>query len=149
MSWTLYATHDDPDLTGIKLMMDAIGRAEKKNIIMFCAAQDNGFQAHRDPYPAKSCNPKTMKRIGSAGLHGERSGYVHPKEVDYLFPGEVAMSSENICTGSSASTALASGLAGLILWCCAFKKSDAALGDIQKLRRRSKTLFRGLRHWNR
>jgi hypothetical protein len=88
---------------------------------MFCASQDGGFQAHREPYPAKKCNSKTMKRIGSAGLHGERSAYVDPAEVDYLFPGEIAMSRKKICSGSSASTALAAGLAGLILWCCALE----------------------------
>jgi hypothetical protein len=129
MSWTLYPTSDDPKGKDIKLMMDAIERAAKKNIIMFCASQDSGFQAHRDPYPAKECNSKTMKRIGSAGLHGERSGYVNPKEVDYLFPGEIAMSSEKICTGSSASTALAAGLAGLILWCCALQEKRRIINE--------------------
>jgi hypothetical protein len=132
MSWTLYPTSNDPKSDGIKLMMDAIERAAKKNIIMFCASQDSGFQAHRDPYPAKECNSKTMKRIGSAGLHGERSGYVNPKEVDYLFPGEIAMSREKICTGSSASTALAAGLAGLLLWCCALQEKRRIMNEKPK-----------------
>jgi hypothetical protein len=132
MSWTLYPTPDDPNNVGIDSMMDAIERAGKKNIIMFCASQDSGFQPHREPYPAKRCDPRTMKRIGSAGLHGERSSYVNPDEVDYLFPGEIAMSSENICTGSSASTALAAGLAGLILWCCVLQEKCRIMSETPK-----------------
>ncbi|KAJ8127354.1 hypothetical protein O1611_g6283 [Lasiodiplodia mahajangana] len=120
MSWTIYNSRgrNDDDVTRL---MDALRRAEDANIIMFCACQDSGYSGHREPYPATSCNSKTMKRIGSAGAYGERSEYVNPKEVDYLFPGEVAMSQEKVCSGSSAATALAAGLAGLILWCCALQ----------------------------
>lgn len=118
MSWTVYPTMgaNDPGLTK---MTEALKRAENKNIIMFCASQDSEYVGHRDPYPATNCNSKALKRIGSAGIYGERSEYVKPKDIDYLFPGEIAMSPDKVCSGSSAATALAAGLAGLILWCCA------------------------------
>lgn len=42
------------------------------------------------------------------------------------------MSSEKICTGSSASTALAAGLAGLILWCCALQEKRRIISERPK-----------------
>ena len=120
MSWTIYQSKDSND-DGLSKMKDAMEKAEKRNIIMFCASQDSGFSGHRKPYPATN-RTSGVKRIGSAGVYGERSEYVNPEEVDYLFPGEVAMSDEQVCSGSSAATALAAGLAGLILWCCALQE---------------------------
>jgi hypothetical protein len=135
MSWTIYKSSDDPADEGIKSMQTAVKNAEAKNIIMFCASQDSGWAGYRKPYPATERNTDTLKRVGSAGIHGGRSDYVNPKEVDYLFPGEVAMAgramSANI-SGSSAATALAAGLAGLIMWCCALKEKQRPAEKVMK-----------------
>lgn len=128
MSWNLYKS-DDPSDKGIADMQAAIQEAGNEKILMFCATQDSGHTAHRDPYPATGCDATKLKRIGSAGIHGVRADYVHPNDVDYLFPGEIAMSAKNIVTGSSAATSLAAGLAGLILWCCALQERRRHLND--------------------
>lgn len=70
---------------------------------------------NKKPYPT-SCCTKKVKRIGSTRLFGDRSEAVNPESIDYLFPGEKDTALGNEC-GSSAATALASGLAALILWC--------------------------------
>jgi hypothetical protein len=137
MSWTIYQS-PDPNDDGLSKMKEAMTKAEKKNILMFCASQDSGFSGHRKPYPATNRNPMTVKRIGSAGIYGERSEYVNPDEVEYLFPGEVAMSEKQVCSGSSAATALAAGLAGLILWCCALQEKRRAL-EAERLKAAAKS----------
>lgn len=131
MSWTIYhhetAETNDKGLSDMKAAME---EAAKRNILMFCAAQDSGYSSYRKPYPATECDPRAVKRVGSAGIYGERCEYVHPTEVDYLLPGEIALSSDSKISGSSAATALASGLAGLILWCFALheREMEAANG---------------------
>lgn len=123
MSWTIYKNEaGNGNDEGLEAMKRAMERAAKHNILMFCASQDAGRSAHQRSYPASERDPRTVKRVGSATVYGERSEYVDPGEVDYLFPGEVAMSDEKVCSGSSAATALASGLAGLILWCCSLQR---------------------------
>ncbi|KAF3904384.1 hypothetical protein ABW21_db0201646 [Orbilia brochopaga] len=125
MSWTIYQSADNKD--GIGELEQAIREAgmeaegangERYNTLMFCASEDSGFTSFREPYPATRCDTRIIKRVGSAGVYGERSEYVDPKTIDYLFPGEI-VSSRDVCSGSSASTALAAGLSALVLWCAA------------------------------
>lgn len=83
--------------------------------LLYCACEDQGRTGNEEkPYPASS-NTKSIKRIGSARLYGNKSEFVNSKDVDYLFPGE--SSGKEGRSGSSAATALASGLAALVLWC--------------------------------
>ncbi len=124
MSWTIYQTQSGGDDDGLLKLKKAIEHAGSKNIIMFCASEDSGYSSYRKPYPATGCDLRFMKRVGSAGVYGERSDYVNPDQVDYLFPGEIATQHQG-CSGSSAATALAAGLAGLILWCSALQSSAA------------------------
>jgi hypothetical protein len=99
-----------------KNLNECIEKAAGKDILLYCAGEDMGqFGGNKKPYPA-SCQTKAVKRIGSARDYGDRSEAVNPGTIDYLFPGEMdtALGSGG---GSSAATALASGLAALILWC--------------------------------
>lgn len=112
MSWTMYETSENKkDLDELaKTINDAAGQG----IILFCAGEDRGqLEGNKKPYPAAS-DTKRIKRIGSAGEYGEKSDFVNEANVDYLFPGEIATEQDQ---GSSAATALASGLAAMILWC--------------------------------
>lgn len=131
MSWTMYKAGDNND--GINKLVDTIKNAGKKikgkdsdtrNTLMFCASEDSSHSSYRQPYPATDYNDKIIKRVGSAGIYGERANYVDPEAIDYLFPGEI-VSSRKLCSGSSTSTALAAGLSALILWCAALQKAEA------------------------
>ncbi|KAK6355547.1 hypothetical protein TWF696_004646 [Orbilia brochopaga] len=131
MSWTIYQLTDNKK--GIGELKDAIQYAGKEmkgangeicNTLMFCASEDSGFTAYRQPYPATDCDTNVIKRVGAAGIYGERSEYVNPNKIDYLFPGEI-VSTRDVCSGSSASTALAAGLSALILWCAALQSAKA------------------------
>lgn len=146
MSWTIYQTREQGDnASGITKLKDAIEYAGRKNVIMFCASEDRGFSSSEQPYPATDCNPNILKCVGAAGTYGERSQYVNPNHIDYLFPGEIAVAyklstGESRVSGSSAATALAAGLAGLILWCDAL--SAMKPGNSQSLSGSGKPLVR-------
>ncbi|KAL2265880.1 hypothetical protein VTJ83DRAFT_6980 [Remersonia thermophila] len=145
MSWTLYASQLGDNNDGLSRLKKAIERAGERDIIMFCASEDIGFinNPYKRPYPATDCDLRIMKRVGSAGAYGERSDYVNPKEVDYLFPGEIAMSQKEICSGSSAATALAAGLTALILWCAALQTSPATLTKARLANTKTKLVTTG------
>jgi hypothetical protein len=67
----------------------------------------------------------------------------NPAAIDYLFPGEIAMPEGTDITGSAAATALAAGLAGLILWCGAFlnMQANSAKGRAANAEIKSPTAF--------
>jgi len=96
----------------------AIQEAKQKNILMFASASDQGeADRNKDIYPA-SCD--SVITIGSGASDGDPATGVRLDQVDYLIPGEeikVTDDHENTISGSSVSTALASGLAALILHC--------------------------------
>jgi hypothetical protein len=123
MSWTINEGVENE--RAIKELDDALEKAANKGIIMFCATRDLGHDATKDDkvYPRAS-NSKGIKSVGAALPSGDRWEYVK-EQVDYLFPGvdifpstsssgEEQKKNEN---GSSLATALAAGLAALILLC--------------------------------
>jgi hypothetical protein len=106
---------------------EAIKRALDENILIFCAAGDAGnFSDEEYPY---EFDRGRIIRIGAAtddGRPWERSG--NADNLDFIFPGcavvsrnarlEVAVPSNfEEKTGSSVATALAAGMAALILCC--------------------------------
>ncbi|KAI1460617.1 hypothetical protein F4805DRAFT_416485 [Annulohypoxylon moriforme] len=122
MSWTIERT--DGNKEAIDDLGAAISLASSRNILMFCAATDQG--AYKDKtYPAASDTKKIFK-IGAAKASGMAMNSVDQSLVDFIFPGHKVMmeryddpnvKSHQPRTGSSVATAFASALAAVILYC--------------------------------
>jgi hypothetical protein len=127
MSWTI----EPPDDPAIKQAFDqAIYKAHEKGSLMFCAASDQGrFQDVTYPHAS---NPNYMFRIGAATAAGAPADFVTADgSVDFVLPGhEVNFTGwywnlvehtyrpkMEVYDGSSVSTALAAGLAALVMEC--------------------------------
>jgi hypothetical protein len=128
MSWTIKPPED------VKIrdeFEDAVREAEKKGILMFCSASDQGkFPDASYPY---SASIQHIFRIGAGDAMGVTSHFVDDAKVDFIFPGEDVtidtMLSDDVqdqasqsfkamaYTGSSVATALAAGLAALVFEC--------------------------------
>lgn len=149
MSWSLIKKKEnESQMKQIEKLGDKItlaGNAENK-IIMFCSASDDGvYGVHKNLYPGNS-GTKAIKTIGSSDEHGKPSKFVdESSKLDYLFPGEGI---DELQHGSSAATALAAGLAALILWCYA---KESPQGWEKKARgwENMESIFRGMRTDNR
>ncbi len=120
MSWSLKIPDDDER----KLFNKAINRAIAKNVIMFCAASDQG-NIGDETYPYAS-NKGYIFRIGAATSMGTTASYTgNPKDIEFLFPGHDVLLKDDspdkhlgdVQRGSSIATALAAGLAGVVLEC--------------------------------
>jgi hypothetical protein len=123
MSWTIERTERNKG--DIDELERAIELAASKDILMFCAATDQG--AYRDrTYPAASGTKKIFK-IGAAEASGAAYKWVGDQSaVDFIMPGHQVVlerhDDRNVTkftplTGSSVATALASGLAAIVLYC--------------------------------
>lgn len=122
MSWTIpIPEENDP---GRKLFVDAVHKACKQNVLMFCSSSDGGGFENIEDYPSAAKRDQ-MFRIGAAHDHG--SAFEHTdKGVDFIFPGvQVNTNATSPATGSSIATALAAGLAATIIYC--FKISVLAV----------------------
>ncbi|KAF4546015.1 uncharacterized protein LTHEOB_4667 [Lasiodiplodia theobromae] len=123
MSWTIEKTVDnEPD---IKKLETALDEAAKKNILLFCSANDQGTDAD-ESHP--SANPGRFK-IGAATAWGTAWRWTRASHVDFIFPGDkvikerpgnVPVEKCSLVSGSSVATALAAGLAALVLYCVQF-----------------------------
>lgn len=126
MSWTITppTNETDEELEDLKELESAIMEASKANILMFCSASDEGAKQD-DTYPSKALSGKIFK-IGGADANGglyDRVGDI--TAVNFILPGQLVASEELSDTalkvqywnGSSIATALAAGLAALILYC--------------------------------
>ncbi|RSL79987.1 hypothetical protein CEP51_006902 [Fusarium floridanum] len=137
MSWTIQTAA--PNSPEIEELRAAISSASQQNIIMFCSASDQGSHNTEASFPG---NWNLCLRVGGATFTGEKLMWVEDS-VDFWFPGHSAplRSSDAKSTvsesGSSVATAMASGLAGVLIYCArllggsheeSFKKQD----DIQK-----------------
>ncbi|KAG5797986.1 hypothetical protein H9Q69_002991 [Fusarium xylarioides] len=124
MSWTIKPENQNQD--DITALRTQIHRAGTAGISLFCSSDDIGSHATVSTLlPAPN---EFLRRVGSCDGNGLISDFVTAShDVHYLFPGEKLpimhhylkgkSSREAGDQGSSASTALASGLAALILWC--------------------------------
>lgn len=131
MSWTVkkakVGTFDNGN--GILSLETEIQGAAKRDILMFCAVQDGAHYEADEVYPSQSDTRKLLI-VGSADENGERSTFVNKNSADHLFPGEVSLPSilnEND-KGSSVATAVAAGMAAMILWCAEFHSLGARQG---------------------
>lgn len=114
MSWTIEITEKNE--TQIEVFEAQVRRAASRDIIMFCSGRVEAWnESSKSSYPAGS-DTKKVYRVGSSDPYGNMSTWVNAGNVDYLLPGEALFPGDKL-RGSSASTALASGLAALITWC--------------------------------
>jgi hypothetical protein len=144
MSWTIDPPKDDRERQDLE---NAVVEAANANILMFCSARDKG--AHNAPtYPSKATTK--IFTIGAANSSGASVDYVgSASELSYTFPGDkVEVDSgpgrrtpPEIVGGSSVATALAAGLAALILYCIQVRiflardsEKQKALEDYRKVK---------------
>ena len=122
MSWSIERT--DENKFDIVALESAVRDAANNRILMFCAASDGGAVSDRS-FPAKSVNELLFK-IGAATEEGSKWKWVgDANHVNFIFPGyrvvqeryEAFLKNCKFLTGSSVATAIAAGLAALILDC--------------------------------
>lgn len=118
----------------------AVAAASSKGILMFCSTGDQGKCANDYIYPA--CLPNVFK-IGAAKPSGNDWDWT--EDSHFTFPGEdlkveipsyIGSGEDSRASGSFLATALASGLAALILYCI-----DATDNDQLRKRARSYILM--------
>ncbi|KAL8875188.1 MAG: hypothetical protein Q9198_006414 [Flavoplaca austrocitrina] len=124
MSWTIErTTYNGSDISELE---SAIEAAANERILMFCAPSDQGI-AHDSSFPAACSSSKRLFKIGAAQASGAVWKMVgDPADVDFIFPGHNVVKERpndapvekcKTLTGSSVATAIAAGLAGLVLHC--------------------------------
>lgn len=116
MSWNVQKSPTDED---IKALRSAVTKAGDQNILMFSAASDTqAISSSKEPYHPGSF--PAVIAIGAADWDRNKKSYVG-SDAKFLFPGDyILYGSDNTVKkegGNSAATALASGLAALILFC--------------------------------
>lgn len=127
MSWTVKKEPGGPtdDLE------KAIQEARDAKILMFCSASDDLQSGGLDVLPYAAA-PDHIFRIGAADALGQRDGHSEDKKrIDYFFPGNQVAEAWNPKSaktvayhdGSSVATALAAGLAALIIHCTMMVRS--------------------------
>ncbi|KAH6851063.1 hypothetical protein B0I37DRAFT_373102 [Chaetomium sp. MPI-CAGE-AT-0009] len=130
MSFTI---NQPSDQATIQSLVEAINKAVEKGILIFCSVSDQGPH-DSGAFPAH-CNRSNSFLIGTATVAGRAWKWNGANEVDYILPGtdlEIKIGDDlfdsrlkNLCeSGSSLATALASGLAALILDCVVLKDVD-------------------------
>jgi hypothetical protein len=120
----------DPDAEAIDKLEKAIDEAVKANILIFCSASDQIEEDAKDSLPYRRA-PSYVFRIGAALPHGQSAPETEDKgKIDYFFPGTQVAEDFNpqgskvprYHDGSSVGTALAAGLASLIMYCAAIMR---------------------------
>ena len=131
ISWTIQKYQRNKNGKHLARLEDALGQAAKKDILVFCSAPDIGKAAmstfgNHYPFGCATLSQSIFK-IGAARADGsiyEQTG--NYDDVHFIFPGHHIQYRENDSievddsmprTGSSVATALAAGLAALIIHC--------------------------------
>lgn len=120
MSWTIESK--SPEGEEMKRLKEALTLAETKRILMFCSADDRGSIS------SDHCYPNVWDKcllIGAANDTGSMCDWVpaHKASQMFIFPGLNIPFSAGIGipdspeSGSSVATAIAAGLAGVLLFC--------------------------------
>jgi hypothetical protein len=139
MSWTITAPTGESYSEDIRALESAIMDAAKEGILMFCSASDEGAK-QSNTFPSKSTSK--IFKIGGADADG---GIYKPVgdigSVDFILPGELVegeglsdatVQKVQYWTGSSVATALATGLAALILYCARIRIILASHQTVKK-----------------
>ncbi|KAL8305071.1 hypothetical protein RB600_008111 [Gaeumannomyces tritici] len=123
MSWSVRKLSEKKgnQADDIEALKTSIDNASKANILMFCAAGDNMGNSRSDNEWLPCGWPET-RSIGATDRYNGIQPYVVQRGVDYYFPGEylfvdIDKSPTTYQAGNSGATALASGLAALVLFC--------------------------------
>lgn len=153
MSWTLSADQQSQDAKDLDA---AIRKANEAKILMFCSSSDGG-QFNDVTYPSV-VNRHWFFRVGAADSAGNPFSWAGPVDkLDYILPGvdvvkrlpgqaraaagtrvRQKLDEMKTETGSSVATALAAGLAALLLTCAKMAAihytsgSDAAVRAMQE-----------------
>jgi hypothetical protein len=134
MSWTI--TRIDHGAEGcntadIDRLQGALEKAAKKGILLFCSAPDSGAVSKSEfssffPVGCPTIS-KGIFKIGAAKADGKPWGWTgNERNIDFILPGHevrerendpIVLTENNPKTGSSIATALAAGLAALIIHC--------------------------------
>lgn len=143
MSWTIRTmvtpstgnTKEDVSVTALR---NAIKKATAKGILMFCSASDNLQQTSSDSLPFSQASNHIF-RVGAAGLTGQRDGATEEHEtISWFLPGKQVAEDFNPRSteilqyhdGSSVATALAAGLASLVIYICVvLQELDSGKGE--------------------
>ncbi|KAF3059759.1 putative intracellular serine protease protein [Daldinia childiae] len=134
MSWTIDPPKDEKTRNELE---SAIGEAVKKKILLFCSASDGGAKEDHS-YPWIAARDRIF-RIGGAHASGRTDDEVgSTSQINFTFPGndvilEGVGSNHEVKyrTGSSVATALAAGLAALILYCVQIRILRASKEDAE------------------
>lgn len=145
MSWSIQPPEDAREKHALE---SAIAEAANADILMFCSASDKGPKENAT-YPAKATSK--IFTIGAAKATGVADPWVgNTSNVSFIFPGtkvEVDGSPSGVtapeeATGSSIATALAAGLAALILYCVQLRMAIASEDERPRARRDFESLKR-------
>ncbi|KAL6878819.1 hypothetical protein J3F83DRAFT_724010 [Trichoderma novae-zelandiae] len=139
MSWTIDPPEDEEER---RFLDAAIVEAANADILMFCSASDKGAKQNLT-YPSKATTK--IFTIGAATASGAADSWVgNLGNINFIFPGtKVEMdgrrsgadTSSREVTGSSVATALAAGLAALVLYCVQVRLHLATAQEKQKAKR--------------
>ncbi|KAL6695387.1 hypothetical protein J3F84DRAFT_408366 [Trichoderma pleuroticola] len=114
-----------PEEVAMDALQKAIEKAKSRNILMFCSAADDIQLLGRESLPFSAASDCIL-RIGAALPKGQRDPTSEDfNTISYFFPGNQVAEARNPRSskpveyhdGSSVSTALAAGLASLIIYC--------------------------------
>ncbi|KAL9473840.1 hypothetical protein ACSS6W_008220 [Trichoderma asperelloides] len=114
-----------PEEVAMNALQRAIEKAKSRNILMFCSAADDIQLLGRESLPFSAASDCII-RIGAALPKGQRDPTSEDfNTISYFFPGNQVAEARNPRSskpveyhdGSSVSTALAAGLASLIIYC--------------------------------
>ncbi|KAL6790254.1 hypothetical protein GGI42DRAFT_218651 [Trichoderma sp. SZMC 28013] len=114
-----------PEEVAMDALQKAIEKAKARNILMFCSAADDIQLLGRESLPFSAASDCIL-RIGAALPKGQRDPTSEDfNTISYFFPGNQVAEARNPRSskpveyhdGSSVSTALAAGLASLIIYC--------------------------------
>jgi hypothetical protein len=138
MSWTIDPPEDEDER---RCLDNAINEAANADILMFCSASDRGAKQIAT-YPAKATGK--IFTIGAATASGAADPWVgNLGTISFTFPGNKVETDGGPggdtkgkeITGSSVATALAAGLAALVLYCVQVRLLLAPEHERQKARR--------------
>ncbi len=124
MSWNVKKTEESGNDPGnveevAELEKEINVAAKDKNILIYCAAGDNQGSISRSTKWVP-CDSENTISIGATDMNGAKKGYVvDNQKLTYLFPGEnilKEMDRDSRDVGNSGATALAAGLAAMVLF---------------------------------
>lgn len=151
MSWTIRnlakqeprTAHHEPESQAIEALRNAIDKAKKASILLFCSASDDIQKKGIDTLPYSQARDYAF-RIGAADAYGWSDKATEDQNsIDWFFPGNQVADDFNPRSmrtgelkyrdGSSVATALAAGLASLIMYLAnvlkAYNRKDTQTAD--------------------